>query len=153
MKIGVLSDTHDYLDPRVPELFAGVAHILHGGDVGLPWLLLRLEEIAPVTAVIGNTDFGLDCRETEVVELAGWKFLLQHIVVPHAPDDRLKRQLARERPAAVIFGHTHKPFCETIRGTLFLNPGYAGRPRFHLPRSVAVLHCDRGGIRPEHFAL
>jgi predicted phosphodiesterase len=36
VKIGVISDTHNFLDPRVLELFAGVDHILHGGDVGLP---------------------------------------------------------------------------------------------------------------------
>ena len=59
MRIGVISDTHDLLDPRVPELFAGVEHILHGGDVGLPWLMLKLDEIAPVTAVLGNTDVGI----------------------------------------------------------------------------------------------
>jgi predicted phosphodiesterase len=53
----------------------------------------------------------------------------------------------------VVFGHTHKPFCETIGGTLFFNPGYAGQSRFRLPRSVAILHCENGKIRPEYFAL
>ncbi len=70
-----------------------------------------------------------------------------------APDEKLKRRLARERPAVVVFGHTHKPFCETIGGTLFFNPGYAGKPRFKLPRSVPILHGDDGGIRPEDFEL
>ena len=40
MRIGVISDTHNYFDPRVPQLFAGVDHILHGGDIGLPAILL-----------------------------------------------------------------------------------------------------------------
>ena len=153
MKIGVLSDTHDYLDPKVLALFQGVDHILHGGDIGMPWLILRLEEIAPVTAVIGNTDCGIDFRETEVVELDGRKFLVHHIVDVRAPDEKLKRRLARERPAVVVFGHTHKPFCETIDGTLFFNPGSAGKPRFDLPRSVAILHCGADGIRPEYLEL
>jgi uncharacterized protein len=139
MRIGVISDTHDLLDPRVPELFAGVAYILHGGDVGLPWLLNRLEEIAPVTAVIGNTDVGIDLRETEVLELDETKFLLHHIVNPHAPHDALAARLAREKPDVVVFGHTHKPFCKMLNGVLFLNPGYAGKARFNLPRSVAIL--------------
>ncbi|HVV72662.1 MAG TPA: metallophosphoesterase family protein, partial [Verrucomicrobiae bacterium] len=56
MRIGVISDTHNYLDPRVAEIFRGVEHILHGGDIGLPSILLELERIAPVTAVQGNTD-------------------------------------------------------------------------------------------------
>ena len=48
MKIGVISDTHDHLDPKVPALLTGVDHILHAGDIGLPWLILQLENIAPV---------------------------------------------------------------------------------------------------------
>ena len=44
-RIGVISDTHDYLDPKIKRFFKGVDHILHGGDIGLPWLILQLEEI------------------------------------------------------------------------------------------------------------
>jgi putative phosphoesterase len=139
MRIGVISDTHDLLDPHVLELFAGVEHILHGGDVGLPWLVLKLEELAPVTAILGNTDSGISLRETEIVQLDGRKFLLHHIVNPHAPDEQLAARIASEKPDVVIFGHTHKPFCETINGILYLNPGYAGRQRFKLARSVAIL--------------
>jgi uncharacterized protein len=139
MRIGVISDTHDLLDPQVPALFTGVEHILHGGDVGLPWLGLKLEEIAPVTAVLGNTDVGISLRETEVVQLDGRKFLLHHIVNPHAPHSQLAARIAREKPDVIIFGHTHKPFCQTIDGILYLNPGYAGRQRFKLPRTVAIL--------------
>ncbi len=87
MKIGVISDTHNFLDPKVADLFAGVEHILHAGDVGNWPILSELETIAPVTAVYGNTDMGLPLKETEVVELAGWKFLVHHIVNPLAPTD------------------------------------------------------------------
>jgi putative phosphoesterase len=153
MKIGVLSDTHDYLDPQVPRLFCGVDHIVHAGDVGLPWLLLQLEAIAPVTAVLGNTDTDIGLRETEVVHLAERKFLVHHIVDPHRLDERLRRRIDRERPAVVVFGHTHRPFCDTIDGVLFFNPGYAGKPRFGLPRRVAILHCHDGVVRPESLAL
>ena len=153
MKIGVISDTHDYLDPKVPALFEGVEHILHGGDVGLPWLILQLEQIAPVTAVVGNIDSGLDFRETELAELGGRRFLVHHIVDPRKPEEAIQRRITRENPDAVVFGHTHKPFHETIGRTLYFNPGYAGKPRFNLPRSVAILHCDRNGIRPEFLEL
>lgn len=142
MRIGVISDTHDLLDPQVAELFSGVEHILHGGDVGLPWLILKLEQIAPVTAVLGNTDVGIQLRETEIVQLDGKKFLLHHIVNPHAPQENLAARIAREKPDVVIFGHTHKPFCETINGILYLNPGYAGRQRFNLPRTLAILETN-----------
>ena len=154
MKIGVISDTHNFLDPKVVKLFAGVEHILHGGDIGLPWLILELESIAPVTAVLGNTDDGrLHFKQTELVELAGRKFLVHHIVDPSTPSDEVKNRIQRARPNVVIFGHTHKPFCETINGTLFFNPGYAGQSRFGMARSIAILHCDTGGIRPEYLPL
>ena len=103
MKLGLISDTHDYLDPKVATLFKGVTHILHAGDVGMPALLLELEHVAPVTAVAGNTDdpaFGY--RLTRLVTLAGRKFLSHHIVDPHNPSDNLKSLMAKERPDVVI---------------------------------------------------
>ena len=129
-------------------------HILHGGDIGKPTILLALEQIAPVTAVAGNTDDpGFQYPQTAVVELAGRKFLVQHIVNPHALADAIKARLARERPDVVVFGHTHKPFSESIGGTRFFNPGYAGKSRFGLERSVAILHCGEKGIRAECLPL
>lgn len=153
MKIGVISDTHGHLDAQVLKLFQGVDHIIHAGDIGLPWLLLELEGIAPVTAVLGNNDSGLHYKETELVELDGRKFLVHHIVDPRAPADKIKRRIIRENPDVVVFGHTHKPFCEAIHQTLYFNPGYAGKPRFDLERSVAVLNCDSTGITAEYFPL
>jgi uncharacterized protein len=154
MKLGLISDTHDFLDPKIPGLFQGVKHILHAGDIGAPALLLGLELIAPVTAVSGNTDeSAFRYRSTQVLELAGRKFLIHHIVNPHALTDELKARIARVRPDVVLFGHTHKPFSETIDGVLFFNPGYAGRQRFELRRSVALLHCDKKEIRAEYLPL
>jgi len=154
LRVGVISDTHNFLDSKIPELFAGVDHILHGGDIGQARLILQLEEIAPVTAVLGNTDdSGLQFRQTEIVELDGRKFLIHHIVNPHEPDETLQGRLDREKPAVVVFGHTHKQFSETIGSTLFFNPGYAGKTRFGMPRSVAILHCAAKEIRPEFIPL
>jgi predicted phosphodiesterase len=63
-------DTHDYFDPKVRDLFEGVDHIITAATFGLPWLILQLEEIAPVTAVTGNTDeSGINYKETELVQL------------------------------------------------------------------------------------
>jgi putative phosphoesterase len=153
MKLGVISDTHGHFDPKIPKLFAGMDHILHAGDIGLPWLILELEQIAPVTAVLGNTDVGLDFKQTEVAEFDGRKFLVHHIVDPRKPAEAIQRRIIREGPDVVVFGHTHKPFCETIGRTLYFNPGYAGKQRFNLTRSVAILHCDTNGIRPEFLEL
>jgi len=153
IKIGVISDTHGHLDPKVLVYFKGVDHIIHAGDIGLPWLLLELESIAPVTAVIGNNDSDLDYRETELVHLDHRKFLVHHIVDPHEPADKIKRRIIRDNPDVVIFGHTHKRFCQTITQTLYFNPGYAGKARFNLERSVAVLTCDSSGITADYVEL
>ena len=154
MKIGVISDTHNYLDPKIPELFAGVGHILHAGDVGLPWILQELEEIAPVTAVGGNTDDpALRYAPSKSLSLAGRKFVIQHIVRPHDLAEALEQRLARERPEVVVFGHTHQRCCESLNGVLYFNPGYAGQAKPGADRSVAILHCDGRGIRAEYFDL
>jgi len=76
MRIGVISDTHGRLDSRVAGLFAGVDHIVHGGDVGSLEVLAELEHMAPLTAVVGNTDGGevaarLPRVATGVVEVGG----------------------------------------------------------------------------------
>jgi uncharacterized protein len=153
VKIGVISDTHGYLDPQIPGLFAGVEHILHAGDIGDMFIAFELEQIAPVTVALGNTDLGLSFKETETVQLGAQKFLIHHIVNPHAPADKLKARVTREKPDAVIFGHTHKRFCETIGGILYFNPGYAGKAKFGTERSAAIFHCDENGIRPDFIGL
>ncbi|HTH47285.1 MAG TPA: metallophosphoesterase family protein, partial [Candidatus Limnocylindria bacterium] len=112
MKIGIISDTHGHLDRQVFDLFAGVDHILHAGDIGYPSLILELEGLAPVTAVLGNNDAGLDFRESEIVELGGRKFFVHHIVNPHSLTEHLAQRFVRVKPDVVVFGHTHRRFCE-----------------------------------------
>jgi putative phosphoesterase len=153
MKIGVISDTHGFLDPRIQKIFAGVSHILHAGDIGDPYIPFELEQIAPLTVVVGNNDPGLSFKETEVAKLGSRKFLVHHIVNPQALAEKLQSRITRERPDVVVFGHTHKRFCETAGGILFFNPGYSGKPKFGAERSVAILHSDEHGIREEFILL
>jgi putative phosphoesterase len=153
MNLGIISDTHGFLDPRVEKLFAGVDHILHAGDIGNPMIELELKFIAPVTLVLGNNDAGLSFKETEVVMLAEKKFLIHHIVNPRALSETAAASIKREQPDVVVFGHTHKQFCELVNGVLFFNPGYSGRPKFGMERSVGLLQLANGGIRPKFISL
>jgi uncharacterized protein len=153
MKIGVISDTHSFLDPQIPRLFKDVAHIIHAGDVGATAITCELEKIAPVTAVLGNVDKGLTYKETEIVVLDGRKFLVHHIVDPRELHDELQEAISRERPDVIVFGHTHKRFCQIMGGVLFFNPGYAGKQRFDMDRSVAILQWEDQGIRPQFLPL
>lgn len=144
-RIGLISDTHGFLDPKVAEHFAGVDHILHAGDIGWAGLVLELEQIAPVTAVTGNTDSDLPFRETAVVAVADRKFLIQHIVDPRRLAASLAQRITREGAEVVVFGHTHEPRYEVIDGVLFVNPGSAGKSRFGKPRTLGLLRWHGPG--------
>ncbi|MBN8248327.1 MAG: metallophosphoesterase family protein [Verrucomicrobia bacterium] len=153
MRLGLISDTHGFLDPQVAGLFQGVDAILHAGDIGAQKLLLELEAIAPVTAVLGNNDAGLDVDLTAVLEAAGRRFLVHHIVNPEDPDRSIGERFRQARPDVVVFGHTHQTFHQIRDGVMFINPGYAGRPRFRLPRTVAIATVSPEGIAVDFHPL
>lgn len=143
MRVGLISDTHGLLRPQVFELLAGVERILHAGDVGSAEILTELEAIAPVTAVVGNTD-GVELRrqlaEEEWLDLAGRRLLLVHGHQLGSP----KPDGLRERwPDAdvIVYGHTHRQLVDhgAAGEALTINPGAAGAARFGLRPCVAVL--------------
>jgi uncharacterized protein len=123
MRVGVLSDTHGLLRPKVLELLGGCDRLLHAGDVGGPEILRRLREIAPVEAVRGNTDEEEGGPITAALppsltgDLAGIPF---HMV--HRREDVDPAILRRVR--LVVFGHSHRPELEWKGATLLLNPGF-----------------------------
>ena len=130
VRIGVISDTHGYLDPAVLDLFAGVRHIIHAGDVMDAEILRRLEAVAPVTAVAGNLDdpkvTGELPREAKG-EVDGVRF-----VVGHKPKRLLKRIVSGKHKLSdydlVVWGHEHMPSATWVDGVLHLNPGTASSP-------------------------
>ena len=152
MTLGLISDTHGYFDPALPTLFAGVDHILHAGDIGGQSIIDELTAIAPVTAVLGNNDFDPTYRETEVVELNGCRILVHHIVGRPHPDRAVLERIARSRAEVVIFGHTHERHLDRDGGVLWINPGYFGRPRPLVRRSLALLHLKSGGLEVQFLA-
>ena len=152
MKIGLISDTHGFLDPRLTRIFRGVDHILHAGDIGPDRLLVQLESIAPVTAVLGNNDSSNWINLTETPMFGSHKFLIHHIVSPHALTSELDATIKRTSPHVIVFGHTHRRFNETINGVLFINPGYSGQPKQGTERSVAILHLETK-LRVEFISL
>ena len=143
MKVGLVSDTHDHLDPRLAELFAGCALVLHAGDVVSEPILAALRGIAPVQAARGNNDvgaFGASLPELAWVELGALTALVVHQIGARtrlAPP--VSRALARRPAEIVVYGHSHRPGVELVDGRLLVNPGSAGRRRFALPRAAGVL--------------
>src|SRR5579875_3694795 len=153
MKIGLISDTHGYFDPRIAELLAGADVILHAGDVGTMNVLDELALIAPVRAVKGNIDSDA---------LGGMHFEMQHILptsqsqiekwsgskqLSEAETRSQRRFLACFEPSTqvVIFGHSHQPCLAQLGEKLFVNPGSAGKKRFGLPRccgEISILNQE-----------
>jgi putative phosphoesterase len=148
MRVGILSDTHNFLRPRVLELLAGCERILHAGDVGEPEILDRLRRLAPVEAVRGNTDSGATAALPEVLagDLDGLPF---HMV--HRREDVAPRWLAESR--LVVHGHSHRPELSWHGSCLLLNPGACGPRRFHLPLTLAILRVIDRRIVPEILAV
>lgn len=157
MRIGVISDTHGQLDPHIFDLFEGVDHILHAGDIGDEDILVELAVIAPVTAVAGNID-GFCCGsagEFARAQLGGQRFLLTHILDrPHHLRHEVRRELASSPADVVVFGHSHLPHDERVDGLWFFNPASAGPRRFDYPRSVGFFEKDaQGEWRSWHAGL
>ncbi|HEV7515879.1 MAG TPA: metallophosphoesterase family protein [Thermoanaerobaculia bacterium] len=151
MRVGVLSDTHNLLRPRVQELLAGCDRLLHAGDVGGPEILERLRRIAPVEAVRGNTDTGAMAAmlpETLTGDIGdigdsgdsggrdGLPFGMVHRREDVPPDWPRRLRL-------VVCGHSHRPELSWRDDCLFLNPGACGARRFHLPLTLAILTVVR----------
>ncbi len=148
MKIGVISDTHGYLDGFVFHAFADVQQILHAGDIVEDRILDELEEIAPVIAVSGNCDFGVSARRPLkwCGEIGGVKICMTHGHLLETADYNKSglEFFAGENPQIIIHGHSHLARHDKYEGVTFLNPGAAGKPRFRDVPSVAVIE-----IRPD----
>ena len=136
MLIGLISDTHGYFDPRLPDVFRGVERILHAGDIGGLDVIERLEAIAPVVAVHGNMDNPLVANRFPADSTLQAGGLSVYLV--HRPHD------ARPGPdvGVVVQGHTHRSLIEEKGGILFVNPGAAGKTLTFAGRTVALLEVD-----------
>lgn len=158
VKIGIMSDTHGWLDPLLLKLFEGVELILHAGDVGTLDVIAGLEAVAPVIAVRGNID-GADFRHlpmTHVEERCGKRLALLHIAgEPRRPTQAARKLLERARPDVLIVGHSHVPVVARVGQTLWLNPGAAGREGHHDARFALLLHLDddTGELRLDRLHL
>jgi putative phosphoesterase len=145
LRIGIVSDTHGLLRPEAEQELAGVAHIIHAGDIGRADVLVRLRRIAPVTAIRGNIDTGDWAKhypDTEMVRLGERSFYVLHDL------GELQIDPAACGIDVVVSGHSHRPRIQTIDGVLYINPGSAGPRRFKLPITVATLELTASGLRP-----
>ncbi|WP_400190261.1 metallophosphoesterase family protein [Hymenobacter sp. B81] len=154
MRIGLLSDTHGYLDDRIVHHLRDCDEIWHAGDVGAESVLDQLEAVGPrLRAVFGNIDgraVRLRCPETLVFDAAGLKVLITHIGgYPGRYAPPVRPLLQRERPGLFICGHSHilRAMPDRPLGLLHLNPGAAGRHGFHKVRTLLRFQIEQGQVQ------
>jgi putative phosphoesterase len=147
MRLGIISDTHGLLRPEVLDVFREVDHILHGGDVGPPDLLVELQALAPVTAVYGNMDdFDIRrrCPQVARLELDGFFVAVTHGDQFGSPTPELLHQAFPDADI-IVYGHTHRPRLELVDRTVtVMNPGAAGPRRFDILPSVGIMELEPG---------
>ena len=151
-KIGLLSDTHSYLDPAVFDYFAECDEVWHAGDVGESGLLKQLEEFKPLRGVYGNIDdaavrarFPLNLH----FQVEGLSIFMTHIGgYPGRYKPRVKKILDEEKPGLYICGHSHilKVMMDKQRRCLHMNPGACGRHGFHRVRTLLRFSIDTGRV-------
>jgi len=153
MLVGLVSDTHGLVRPELFAALAGVALILHAGDVGGYSVLTELSAIAPVRAVYGNVDSPGEPGLAAFLDLQieGLSIHVSHGHELGSPTP--EKLLARYGGDVVIYGHTHKPLIETYGGRLVVNPGGAGPARFKLKPSVARMKLIGGKADVELVSL
>lgn len=147
MLVGLISDTHGYIDARTLDAFRGVEAILHAGDVGSSMVLERLRCLASVSAVRGNMDSRHDTASLPTHLDLSLEGCLIHLV--HRLED------ARPGPDTdvVVFGHTHRPAVERRGRVLYVNPGTAAARGFREEATVALLRIEGGQPQVEVVSL
>ncbi len=152
-RIGLISDTHNFLDQTVFEHFKNCDEIWHGGDFGTGKVAADLEAFKPLRGVYGNID-GNDIRirfpEQNVFMCEGVKVMMRHIGgYPPKYNAETKKQLFVHRPQLFISGHSHilKIIYDEKLNCLHMNPGAAGKQGWHKVRTLIRFSIDGTDIR------
>ena len=151
-KIGLLSDTHSFLDDKVFEYFKEVDEIWHAGDIGSMEVVEQLEAFKPLKAVYGNIDGGV-LRQSFPLDLRfdceGMDVFMTHIGgYPGRYNKRVREILEVNPPDLFICGHSHilKVMPDKTHKLLHINPGACGNHGFHKVKTIIRFSMDKGRI-------
>ena len=153
LNIGILSDTHGYVHPRVLDFFSGADEIWHAGDIGNAALAHQLRALKTFRAVHGNID-GQDVRiefsASQVFEVEQVKVLMTHIGgYPGRYDPMARMMIELEKPKLFVCGHSHilKVIYDQKFDLLHINPGAAGKYGIHKSITAIRLVIEKGNMR------
>lgn len=142
-RIGIISDTHGLLREEVKAVLKECDCILHAGDINKPEILDTLRTMGSIYVVRGNNDkdWAENLSKSLSFTIEGVKFFMVHN----------KKDVAWDLgdTQVVVFGHTHKYFCERIDGRLWINPGSCGYQRFGKEISMIVMTVENGEYQLE----
>jgi hypothetical protein len=154
-RIGLLSDTHGYLDEAILRFLSECDEIWHAGDIGGEGFELvdKLSAIKPLRAVFGNID-GSDIRQEypkhqrfDIEDVDVW---MTHIGgFPNRYEHHVKPEIFKNPPKLFISGHSHilKVIYDKKLNLLHINPGAAGKYGFHKIRTLVRFSIDGKDIK------
>ena len=153
MKIGLISDTHGYIDEKVKKYFADCDEIWHAGDFGNIEVSDKLRRLAPLRGVYGNID-GQDVRishpEHQKFTIEGLKVWITHIGgYPGRYNPKIREDIYRLKPDLFICGHSHilKVMPDKkVKNLLHINPGAAGIVGIHKVKTIMTFEINAGKI-------
>ena len=153
IKIGLISDTHNYLDPQVFEYFKDCDEIWHAGDFGSISIAEELKKIAPVVGVYGNID-GQNVRQEyplhQRFEREGMSIWMTHIGgIPGRYCIPIRKELEENPPQLFVCGHSHILRIsrdQELGKMLYMNPGAAGKQGFQQQRTIIRFEIVDGGV-------
>lgn len=147
-RIGLLSDTHNFLDENVFRHFEQCDEIWHAGDFGGAELADKLKAFRPLRGVYGNID-GYDIRGIYPEKLR-WQSEEVNVFMTHIGgyppkyNPAVKKELAADPPQLFICGHSHilRVMYDTSLQCLHMNPGAAGNQGWHKVRTLIRFTID-----------
>jgi putative phosphoesterase len=153
IRIGLLSDTHGFLDENVLRHFQNCDEIWHAGDFGPIEIARALKEKKTLKAVYGNID-GQEIRaeypEQLVFTCEEVKVMIRHIGgYPPKYNAETKRELLSHKPQLFISGHSHilKIIYDDKLNCLHMNPGAAGKQGWQKVRTIIRFEIDAREIK------
>jgi len=151
--IGLISDTHGFLDSRFIYHLKNCDEIWHAGDIGSQEVAEKLKEIAPLKAVFGN----IDSHKIRLEFPENLRFMCEQVDVfithiggyPGRYDKRVKKVLQSKPPTLFICGHSHilKVMNDKKLGILHMNPGAAGNSGLHKVKTILRFKIDGKEIK------
>jgi putative phosphoesterase len=152
-RIGLISDTHNFLDPAVFEHFKNCDEIWHAGDFGSAAIADQLQSFKPLKGVYGNID-GYDISgaypEQLVFMCQEVKVMMRHIGgYPPRYNPATKKEILIHKPQLFISGHSHilKIMYDDKLNCLHINPGAAGKQGWQKVRTLVRFAIDRNDVK------